>query len=168
MNWFNRLVERLRDEDNEERFVSDDPVDEDEDDYTEPPSPLASLMERVMRYRDDEFRDMRDRAYDAESKLGKLERDLGLMTYERNEALQRIAKIFLLLNQKQKAELAKPPITLKYGTPPLQMHVFDENMVDYRRVDVPPPAKMDTYRRKGSQEPAVLVFRADNKTKKRK
>ena len=47
------------------------------------------------------------------------------------------------------------------------MLVFDEKTLDYRRVDVPPPAKMETVRRKGNgAATAVTVLHADNKTRK--
>ena len=171
MGWFNRMVDHFSFADGAERvdeLGDDDEYKETED--IEPPTPLAELMERVMCYREDELRDIRARAYKAEGELAKVEHDLSFATYYKDEALGRIAKIYEILNERQKRQLAKPPIALKYGPPPLQMHVFDERTLDYRRVDVPLPAKMETVRRKGSHGSAPLkplvIFQSDTKTRK--
>ncbi len=169
MGWFSRMVERIEgvggddDDDDESQHldINDDYV---ADDNYVPPSPLAHLMQQVMEYREQEIRDLRSETYIAKRGQEAAEKALGIATYERNEALGRIAKIYPILNQRQQKELQKPPVMLKFGPPPLHMHVWDESILDFRRMDVPPPATMKTVRRKGNQDKPVTVFRADKKS----
>jgi hypothetical protein len=167
MGWFNRITERFREEDEiyGENDDHDHHVNQDLEEDVEPSTPLGKLMERVLGYREDELRDLRARAYKSEGELAKVEHDLSFATYHKNEALGRLAKVYEILNARQRKQLEKSPIELRFGPPPLQMHVFDEKALDYRRVDVPPPAKMETIRRKGTQDKPVTVFNADRKTR---
>jgi hypothetical protein len=171
MTWFSRIASRVRGQDIDElndefydRYEEED-YDEVDPESVEPPTLLGKLMERVMEYREEEIGDLRSKAYETKNKADAHEKNLALVTYERNEALQRLAKIYEILNEKQRKQLAKPPVEL-FHAPVLYMNVFDEKTLDYRRVEVPPPAKMETIRRKGTQDKAVTVFNADRKTRK--
>jgi hypothetical protein len=132
------------------------------------PSHLATLLLRVIEYRNDEIREARSKAYLATTDLAKAQRELSLMTYERNEALQRIAKIYPILNKRQTAILMKPPVALKFGPPDLEFPVLDKETGTIRQVTVPQPAKMETVRRVGSHGgyplKAVVEYKADRKS----
>lgn len=127
-----------------------------------------AVCDRLVETTDERVRAAEKEAFRAEGELATLKRDYELMRYERNEAMQRIAKMYAVLNKKQQKLLEKAPFEFKNGPPLLQMHVFDPSILDYRRIDVPAPARMETVRRKGSHGgapmTAVSVSHADQKT----
>jgi hypothetical protein len=173
MGWFRRVVDKIAEPDYDgewERELDNDFRHDPDPDDVEPPTPLGKLMERVMEYREEEIRALRAKAYEAEHRADSLLHDLSRMTYERNEALQRIAKIIAILNKKQTEALVRAPFNFA-RTEGFEIAVTNpQEGGENWRIAIPPPAKMETVRRKGSHGgrplTGLLVYDADQKTAK--
>lgn len=139
--------------------------DEDPEDLENAEKPLGKLLERVLTYRDEEIRDLRAATYEAKTEASKLQREMGILRYERDEALQRVAKLLAVLNKKQLAVIQKAPFEYRFGPPVIEMLGYDEKG-EYRPITVPAPATMKTVKRKGSHggSPLGNVAQADRKS----